>query len=292
MESQSLKGRVLLVMGFVMSVFVGLSFSQISIKFKSVMNSDQKFVFDKYIKYGIPIKAGDTGPSEAVVGVYNRSTGQYCTGLTIKPRVVVTASHCVYDRSGDSDIEIRYGMDIFHPVAIRLAKTVVTHEKSAVYRIINGNVTTIGPEEGHHPYDVALVQIDGKLPRDFAMMTAIFDKSAYPNLGIDNDYMIYGYGATGISSRDYDGRLRVAYAPLAHYNPLGIFELSRAIMVGGSGMPCPGDSGGPLFATYNDGGEKKMALLGIFHSGDGDCDAADYVAGATAFELLKRHPEL
>jgi hypothetical protein len=47
-----------------------------------------------------------------VVGIYNTSNNQYCTGAVINSRLIISSAYCVIDRLQDSDIEVRLGSNI------------------------------------------------------------------------------------------------------------------------------------------------------------------------------------
>lgn len=196
---------------------------------------------------GTPAQAGEF-PEFITINANNTLSGHKCGGVLVNARWVLTAAHCaaVFD---PATANILVGIESYEPLKI---KDSVTIEKVVIHP--SYDTTTM---EGTAKYDLALI----KLTRDanssnFATLTGINTPDTPPAAREDIPLTGIGFGDNENGIRPnvlYKGHLSVLadnmctdvpqFYPPTYYDP--------AMHICAGYATAGGDSGGPLYATYN-----------------------------------------
>jgi secreted trypsin-like serine protease len=206
------------------------------------------------------------------VGISNNHSNQICNGVILDNDLILTVAHCLVDRSVDSDIEIRFGLNIRNNYISRIAKKVITD---------NGYRNKGNEMEWN---DVAIIFIDGQIPEGFS---ATHDIAPYPYKYSQNQQLlIQGFGISDLSNDDSWGQLQFGWAQIYTND----YSKNEFTIVQRSSTHCEGDSGGPAYEFHGDG--QKMFLAGIVRGGGylmgaGRCGKSHYTSSYKIIEFLK-----
>ncbi len=169
------------------------------------------------------------------VGRVDLGRDGYCTGVLIAPDQVLTAAHCVYDRSGNG-----IAPDIIRFRAGLRDGVVIAEAGVARYAVAPGYDPAAGMQAANVRRDVALLQLSTPIP---AALAAPFHLAAAP--AAHQRVSVVSYG------RDRDK------AP-SWQRDCGLLWRSEGVM----GFDCSvinGSSGAPVFAR--DGGRARILSL-------------------------------
>jgi secreted trypsin-like serine protease len=184
------------------------------------------------------------GLRATVVRVEN-ADGELCSGALIAPDLVLTAAHCVLQRS------------LYRIVAL---------DRSFRFRTVGASQVAVHPAfvpgttpRGQPGVDLALIRLDRGIGADFIPL----DPAAAVSVGIGEPLVLAGFGVTA------EGRSKTARTlRQADLVALGTLQVANRVLVGvdperfatraGAGA-CRGDSGGPILRREGGG----YRLLGV-----------------------------
>lgn len=156
--------------------------------------------------------------------IANRAT---CTGALIRPDLVLTAAHCMYDEQGrkvaPNLIEFRAAWRDGQAISLRTGSHAMTHPDYVM---------------GEHPTgdqvyrDLALLQLDMPVA---AATAPSYPTGSAPRDGADISVVSYGRGRNDAASLERDCRVKADFG--------GVIALSCSVV--------PGSSGSPVFAIRN-----------------------------------------
>ncbi len=220
---------------------------------------------------GQPTRDPD-GLRAAVVRVEN-AQGELCSGALIAPDIVLTAAHCIVQRS-------RYRI-VAQDRRFR-ARTIGVGEVVVHPAFVPGTTP-----RGQPGIDLALLRLEAPLGRDFVPL----NPAAAVPVGIGEPLVIAGFGVIA-EGRDRSARV-LRQADLV---ALGTLQVANRVLVGvdperyaartGAGA-CRGDSGGPILRREGE----AYRLLGIvsWSSGPFEEPRPGACGGFTAITPLPEH---
>ena len=174
-----------------------------------------------------------------------------CTATLVAPRVVVTAAHCVVNRSPAS-LEVFFGQD-------------VTAAGRFAYVVDLQVPTSFDPETLAN--DIAVLMLASDAPsKPVALQTVAIDASA-----VGTKARVVGYGEDAIGAR---GGARLEGTVV-----IGAVAPTTLTVTPGPQLTCNGDSGGPLFLSK--GGVDYLA--GVTSFGDPGCKNHSQLTRVDAF---------
>ncbi len=184
------------------------------------------------------------GPAASnIVGLSDDGKFIFCTGSIIAEDVVVTAAHCVRDKS---NLKVVFGQ----PKALVDTIDVVSIETYKPYK-----------DAAFPNFDIAWLRLKRKIPAGFQAMEILRDPSS---LARASGYQIAGYGIekTDCLTDDCNGKLLEADTSLQSYHDtprlMSLLVFKGAALLG-FGASCNGDSGGPAYAKIAD----RWYLIGV-----------------------------
>ena len=167
--------------------------------------------------------APETG-EPAVVLVVNDLAGVMCSASVIGPRVVLTAKHCILDRTYE-------GWTVF-----------VGHRYGYMddqYEVVEVRTT---PEESFENSDIAIFILD----RDFEHETKRWAYTRWPGFVGGATITAIGYGQTDVGDSRSAGTKHRRDGRVLAIGPYPDWELADREFLTEDDHTCPGDSGGPL----------------------------------------------
>jgi hypothetical protein len=208
----------------------------------------------------------------AVVRVENVD-GELCSGAVIAPDLVLTAAHCVLQRS-------RYRV-VAHDRAFR-PRAIGTVDIAVHPAFVPGTTP-----RGQPGVDLALIKLAQPLGRDFAPL----DPRAAVTVGVGERIVIAGFGVTA-EGRDKTARVLRQSDLVA----LGTLQVANRVLVGvdperyaarmGAGA-CRGDSGGPILRR--EGGAYRLLGIVSWSSGAFEERRPGACGGFTAITPVAEH---
>jgi hypothetical protein len=181
------------------------------------------------------------GERLAIVSVVSRveTLAEYCTGVLVAERLVLTAKHC---RIG-AEVEVQFGPDKARPYLVVSSLPAITHPTLDVMAL---------------PLP-ASDQLQQLALRPLPPIDRVLDSS-----WVGRSVQLGGFGLTESGSI---GQLGFVTEALAGVEP-DLLEVAPAAQSGG----CEGDSGGPLIALDQAG---QACTLGVLSQGDSSCTGRD-----------------
>lgn len=167
-----------------------------------------------------------------------------CSATLISDTMAITATHC-YALFGNSEY-VYFGSDIDEAEQRRKVKSFKTHENYIHYGLEN---------------DMAIIYFEGGLPEGFTPVELATEQEiAQTNKFISAGYGIDERGQSGILKKTQLKRLnRPFFRKHPHRN-----STSVALRASSEGGACPGDSGGPMYISTDEG----LKLAAVFSFDD------------------------
>lgn len=213
---------------------------------------------DSFIIAGKPLKEKEISTFKTV-GITNSHENSICAGVIVDQKLILTAAHCVINRTADSDIEVRFGKNVYD--------SYVAYEVTEIHVEENYDHDAKWSSDSKKAIDLAVIVLKNEIPREYSPATILLDSSKLPALPNRVPMFIVGYGLDDITAMSGAGPLRSAYldAFITHESKT-IFSIYRT----GRG-PTQGDSGGPAFLLHTDKNNiSNIYLAGILSRGDSE----------------------
>ncbi len=220
----------------------------------------------------------------------------YCTGVLIKPTIVLTAAHCITDDNGHFTTlgHVSFGPKVgIHPVTLNKMVGL------AVHKFWNPAALDRGDNVAYN--DLALVKMNAAFTKAMPMGIT----TGEPRLGYQDSVVIAGYGVSASRDLDDTGLLRSVSMKVKSVNPdtksllleglprdgyalwpYGFSDTKRKRIRSGA---CAGDSGGPAFTRGPTA--KEWLLVGITSFGyefekEGEREGQTYCVGQNGYTYL------
>ncbi len=168
------------------------------------------------------------------------SEASFCTGTLIASGVVITAGHCIEDKSPSS---LGFGLGL------------MPETPRSIFQVLH--------VQDHPREDVALLLLEGEMPLELRPIPAATEPPPEALLG--QEVEVAGFGQTHDGS---EGR---------YFARVELVSLTESMLeVNGRGQQglCFGDSGGPVMAEI--GG--RVLVMGVEHGGDDNCVGHDQLS--------------
>lgn len=178
----------------------------------------------------------------------------YCTGVVVRPNVVLTAGHCVVDD------DMKEHEDTTEVVFDRAVKGTSRHVRVA-HKLLHpdftpGYITDFSDKKPAN--DLALLFLEANVP----VAPVELANSLQVSLTDGDRLTLAGFGVKGPYRVEDTGTLRYTEAVIENFD----FD-KRRIFIGGLTGACKGDSGGPAFVRDAAG---TWVLVGILSTGVND----------------------
>lgn len=206
----------------------------------------------------------NTQPERMIVG----DRGNFCTGATIAPDLVLTAAHCVVP--GANYMLLAFSVD--KRPELKAIKAIARHPQFNLQTLLAHRATA----------DVALLKLDAPLSVQPATMSL-----PRPRVNIAERFILRGYGVAKRGDGSSGGKLRSA--TLAATGQPGNLQL-RLVDPKTNGTreglgACTGDSGAPIYVA----GAGTLAVYGVVSwstgpNGESGCGG---LTGVTPLELYR-----
>lgn len=215
--------------------------------------------------YGGTPATGNPGVAALAINT-GSSWNSSCSAAVWKPRILLTAAHCVTVTGGTSNVA---RIAVFPPGATAVQYTNTGPQGASAAQVIQilKPATYINASTRVEPNDFAILVLNTDVgPSFFSRLGTSAEMSRWSGALYPGTVM--GYGLTGPNQRT---TIPIqAQVPIDTYEPLSsigpIFSVGQSASVG----VCSGDSGGPTYAT-NAAGERL--LLGVNSGSAGGCEA-------------------
>ena len=179
-----------------------------------------------------------------------------CSGALWKPRIVVTAAHCVV-RAGSTEVVAPSQVLVYRP-GVNRAST----RPSAVGTHIVSPAGYQNSQDGFvNPNDIAFIVLDVELATP-AVSRLASEAEVSAMIASGNPLTFFGYGLTTFQGEVSPIPLTLNQTPLS-YQGADRYLFGRTPRGAGA---CQGDSGGPVVGTF----EEQVLLIGPIAGGSGE----------------------
>lgn len=179
-----------------------------------------------------------------------------CSGALWKPRIVVTAAHCVV-RAGSTEVVAPSQVLVYRP-GVNRAST----RPSAVGTHIVSPAGYQNSQDGFvNPNDIAFIVLDVELATP-AVSRLASEAEVSAMIASGNPLTFFGYGLTTFQGEVSPIPLTLNQTPLS-YQGSDKYLFGRTPRGAGA---CQGDSGGPVVGTF----EEQVLLIGPIAGGSGE----------------------
>lgn len=179
-----------------------------------------------------------------------------CSGALWKPRIIVTAAHCVV-RAGGTEVVTPSQVLVYRPGVNRASS-----RPSAIGTHIVSPVGYRNSQDGFvNPNDIAFVVLDVELATP-AISRLATEAEVSAMIASGMEFPFYGYGLTSLGGEVSNIPLTLNQQPIS-YQGADRYLFGRTPR--GSGA-CQGDSGGPVVGNFQD----QLLLIGPIAGGSGE----------------------
>lgn len=182
------------------------------------------------------------------------STSDFCTGVQISKRHILTAAHCVMNLNGGGKWTIKPANEFTVYVGNKCGHPLLCSEEQSTYKAL-GNPVPYKGFNGFHG-DIAVIELDRDIAKSQGLPVCMPER----NESLGTHLTAVGYGWNPYEDNPIDDkpfyRLRAVELKLSHIvvNESEIVTLNRDQSI------CTGDSGGPLIQINK---ELKDVVVGI-----------------------------